>query len=220
MRKTINQNEEQAYTVGAFATEYPITQQSEGGGTLYTIYILKGVEAPEHFAEVISVIDNAMDGDTIIIKLNTPGGSFDSAMMLRDAIKSSRATVLAECVGSVASAGTFIALACAGLYIAPFCEFMIHNYSGGVYGKGNELEAQANFAIPHLKSVCYEVYDMFLTKKEIKKVIKGHDMYMTKAEVEERWERVIEKRTAEITEIRKQELAEHIEALQQELTNM
>jgi ATP-dependent protease ClpP protease subunit len=98
--------------------------------------------------------------------------------MLVDAIKTSKAKVIAQISGTVASAGTIITLACDDVEVAPHTAFMIHNYSGGLVGKGHELKAHQEFVDANLNNSFTDLYKGFLTPSEIKKVIDGKDYWM------------------------------------------
>lgn len=202
----------------AFSKRYPITQRpNESGGIDTTVFIFDEIGAPQEFAEIIDILDNSIKEDLIIFKLNTPGGRLDSSLSIRDAIFASAANTVAECSGGVASAGTFLALACDGLYVAPHTEFMCHYYSGGLGGKGNEIEAASKFGAVHHPAINYDVYKKFLTKKEIKRLIQGKDYYFNIEQTKERWAKVVEYRQKQhdkgMEEAEKEQVASMIDEL-------
>lgn len=94
-------------------------------------YITEAIDEPSNYNELCYLLDTADSTDTIHLHINTPGGMIDSAFMLIDSIKRSKAKVVGHLSGTVASAGTMIALACNELEVAPHTAFMIHNYSAG-----------------------------------------------------------------------------------------
>lgn len=186
-----------------FMKVYPIIQEkNEEGGFDYTVYIHDQVGDAHEFSEIIDLLGSCDEGDRVIFHLNTPGGYMHSLLMVRDAMRHSKALVLCECTGTVASAGTMMALSGKGLYIADHTTFMIHYYSGGVGGKGNEIVASVDFSKIKYPAVFRDVYQHFLTEEEITEVIAGHDMYMDAEEVRERWLRVIAVEEAVIQEKR------------------
>lgn len=152
-------------------------------------FITNDVESPAYYDELCYELDQASSDTTFIIHLNTLGGVIDTAKRIYNCIKQSNAAVYAKCTGSVCSAGTMIALAADELYIAPFTSFMIHNYSGGVVGKGHEMKAQQAFTDKELALLFDEIYGDFLTKDEITSVIDGKDLWMGSDEVMQRWNR-------------------------------
>lgn len=174
---------------------YPIFSTKDAEGvTNHYVYISTYFESPNTFSEVIALLDTAPEGDRIIFKINSGGGYLDSVTMLIDAIRNSDAEVVADISGSVASAATMLTLACDDIYVAPHTSFMIHNYSGGVGGKGGEIKAHSSHITPMTTALYYDIYKGFLTKKEIKKVIKDKDFWMPPEEVMRRWENVLAKR--------------------------
>ena len=150
-------------------------------------YITNAIEEPCIYNELCYLIKSADKDTTINLNINTPGGIIDSAFMIANAIEESKATVVGLLTGTVASAGTLIAMACSSLKVSPHVSFMIHNYSGGMAGKGHEMKARQKFTDDHLNDAFTSFYSGFLSKDEMEKVIEGTDIWMTTAEVVTRW---------------------------------
>ena len=148
-----------------------------------TAYLTDNIEEPSCYNELCFKLKTASPAEVFTLIINTFGGMLDSALMLVDAIKSSKAKVKAHISGTVASAGTIIALACDELEVADHTAFMIHNYSGGLSGKGHELKAHQEFVDANLNNSFTSLYGGFLSTAEIKKVIDGKDYWMGKDEV-------------------------------------
>lgn len=151
-----------------------------------TAYLTNTIEEPSEYNELCFKLKSASPAEVFTLVINTPGGILDSALMLVDAIKTSKAKVIAQISGTVASAGTIITLACDEVEVAPHTAFMIHNYSGGLVGKGHELKAHQEFVDANLNNSFTALYKGFLTPSEIKKVIDGKDYWMNRDEVLER----------------------------------
>ena len=147
------------------------------------VYITEPIDEPSYYNELCFLLDSATEQDTINIHINTPGGIIDSAVMIINSIKNSKANVVGHLAGTVASAGTMIALSCNSLKVANHTTFMIHNYSGGLRGKGHELKAQQAFVDASLEAFFKDVYGNFLSPKEIREVIDGKDMWINSEEV-------------------------------------
>jgi len=147
------------------------------------VYLTDGIEEPSMYNELCYLLKNASKAETFHIHLNTPGGIIDSAFMIISAIKSSQANTVAHLSGTVASAGTVIALACDDLVVANHTSFMIHNYSGGMMGKGHEMKARQEFVDASLSEAFRDIYLGFLSGDEMQEVIDGKDMWMGKDEV-------------------------------------
>jgi ATP-dependent protease ClpP protease subunit len=97
-------------------------------------YLTGAIDEPSLYNELCYLLDEASSDTTVDIFINTPGGVVDSAFMIANAIKSSKAKVVGYLSGTVASAGTIISMVCDELKVTPHLSFMIHNYSGGMAG--------------------------------------------------------------------------------------
>ncbi len=155
----------------------------------YTAFMNTDVSEPSDYNEFCHTLANATSEDHFIIDINTPGGILDSAFKVIHAIQNTKAKTTAKLTGTVASAGTIIALACDEMEVSDHLRFMIHNYSGGAAGKGHEIKDQIDFSDKNLKATFNKLYDGFLSKKEIKQVIAGKDMWFNSEEVRKRWKR-------------------------------
>ena len=155
------------------------------------VYLTGAIDEPCEYNELCYLLNTADNKTTIELFINTPGGIVDSAFMIANAIADSKAWVVAHLAGTVASAGTIITMACDELVLTPHLSFMIHNYSGGMAGKGNEMKARQKFVDAHLNDAFRAFYLGFLTEDEMDKVIEGTDMWMGTDEVAERWNQKI-----------------------------
>ena len=167
-----------------------------------TAYLTNTIEEPSEYNELCFRLKSASPAEIFTLVINTPGGILDSALMLVDAIKTSKAKVIAQISGTVASAGTIITLACDDVDVAPHTAFMIHNYSSsGGHGKGHEIKAMQAFVDANLNASFTSLYGGFLTPKEIKDVIDGKDIWMGQEEVLFRWAGKLEANTTESVDV-------------------
>ena len=150
-------------------------------------YITSDIGLPIDYNELTYRIKNAPSDYTINLHINTPGGVIDGALFIIDAINKTPAVVTAFLTGTVASAGTIIALACDNVVASAHLSFMIHNYSGGMSGKGHEMKAHQEFVDKNLNNAFTDYYRGFLTIQEIENVIDGKDLWLGKEEVDRRW---------------------------------
>lgn len=160
----------------------PITSQ----GSEHFIYLNDIIEGTATYNELCYRLRTAKEYDTYNLFICTPGGILDAALTIVNELKKTKAKTIAHISGTVASAGTIITLACKEIVVAPHTAFMIHNYSGGLYGKGHELKAHQEFVDANLNNSFKAFYDGFLTLEEIDDVISGKDYWMNKEEVEGR----------------------------------
>jgi ATP-dependent protease ClpP protease subunit len=163
--------------------EVPIVRE----GTNIHMYIMNHIKEPFFYVEMCHRLQHATPYETCHIHLNTPGGVVDSAFMIIDAIRNCKGTTVCHLTGSVASAGTIIALSCQELVVAPFTSWMTHNYSGQVGGKGHEIKARQEFIDKNLTASFKELHQGFYTKSEIQDIINGKDFWLDHDEIKARW---------------------------------
>ena len=156
-------------------------------GSIIHVYLTDQIDVPASYNELCFELLSAKAGTSVKLHINNGGGIIDSAFMIIDAIKQSKATITAVLSGTVASAATVITLACDNIEVIDYTSFMIHNYSAGTQGKGHEMKAYMDFNNSELNSAFRTIYGGFLTDAEMEAVIDGKDMWMGKDEVLSRW---------------------------------
>jgi ATP-dependent protease ClpP protease subunit len=172
--------------VNVFDDYVPIVL-SKDGRTVHA-YLTSGIEVPAHYNELCFILDQAQKGDESHVHINNLGGVIASANMLYYAMINSKATIIGHLSGDVASAATVLTMACDDIVITPYTQFMIHNYSGGVQGKGKEAKDQMDFVNNEINESFRDYYIGFLTEEEIADVIEDHDIWLNSAQVLERWD--------------------------------
>lgn len=158
-------------------------------GKVIHAYISDDIIEPAAYNELCHLLMMKVSKtDEVVLHLNTPGGIIDSANKICDAIERTPAKVKGVLTGTVASAGTMIVMAVDEIEVAHGTSFMIHNYSGGVSGKGHEMRAQQEFVDHELNIYFNRMYKGFLTSKEIQSIIDGKDVWMGRDEILKRWD--------------------------------
>ncbi|AGM46934.1 hypothetical protein BZG00_15670 [Salinivibrio kushneri] len=173
--------------------EYPVPIVKGDNPEQVDAYLTGTIDEPSYYNELCHVLGTAEEGHSVTLHINTPGGIVDTALMVAEAIENSKASVTANIYGTVASAGTVIALACDDLVTSRHVSFMIHNYSGGMQGKGHEMKARQKYTDAHLSSVFNYYYGGFLTEEEMERVIEGSDIWIGAEEVAKRWQDKLKK---------------------------
>ena len=154
---------------------------------LHDVYMYTEVFPPEEYPKLVHLLRTIGEDETVTFHINTGGGSLDACKSICDAIAECKAVTICKLSGTVASAGTMIALSCDGIEMGEHCHWMSHYYSGGAVGKGNELKAQQEFMDREIERMFYAVHKGFFTNDEIEKIIDGKDRWLNKTEVLERW---------------------------------
>ena len=109
---------------------------------VYEFYICGEIESPECYIDMYDLIRHARYDDTVKIYVNSYGGDLFTGIQFLRVLSESEATVIVSIEGACMSAATLLFLAADSVEITPNSSIMIHNYSSGTMGKGNEMLSQ------------------------------------------------------------------------------
>lgn len=163
----------------------------------YEFYLSGAITAPEDYVEWFNIIRNATSNDVVKIYINSRGGDADTAIQFMRVLGETDAHVICSIEGSCMSAATMVFLCAQEFEITPHSLFMVHNYSGGIFGKGAEIYDQAVFERKWSMEFMQHIYKDFLTNSEISTLLDGKDMWMTSTEVMDRCQAMAKARGAE-----------------------
>lgn len=157
---------------------------------LYEFYLSGAITEPEDYVEWFDTIRNATENDTVKIYINSQGGVVDTAIQFMRVLSETDAHVICSIEGSCMSAATMVFLCAQEFEITPFSLFMMHNYSGGMFGKGAELYDQAVFERKWSTEYFRHIYKDFLEEAEITSLLDNKDIWLTSSEVMERCQKL------------------------------
>lgn len=125
-------------------------------------------------AEVTASVERAKykQARPVVLRIKTYGGEADATMPLIDIIESLSVEVVAAIEGPCCSAGTLITSACHSAYATPRSMMLIHQLSGGVFGKHSEMKDHAKLNDVYMDYIV-NIYKQRtgLSKKKIKKLL-------------------------------------------------
>lgn len=131
------------------------------------IYKLNGViadfEYHSDFYDVCSpkglkmFLDSLHDGERAEIEINSPGGYVIYGIEMANAIKNSKAHIVAHVVGMAASMASVIACACDEIVMEEASFMMIHDPWGYTEGSAEEMRKEAKL-LDQMKEVCMSFY--------------------------------------------------------------
>ena len=153
---------------------------------LYEYYISGPITGPEDYIEVFDQIRHAREDDEIRLYINSYGGDLYTAIQFLRVLSETNALVTASIEGACMSAATLLFLNADIFEVTPHSSFMIHSYSGGTFGKGSEMHAQIVHEKVWASKLFAEVYEDFLSAKEIEEVLAGRDLWLSTEQVAER----------------------------------
>lgn len=146
---------------------------------IHHFYIVDKLEDVDPYLDLINILKTAEPHDSIFIYINSPGGDLNTTIQIMSAIKQSDATVHTCIEGLCASAATLIFLSGHKFIVNPNSTFMIHNYSNGIFGKGNEMALQVKYQEEYFKQLAKDIYGSFLTESELKDMLDGKDLWFS-----------------------------------------
>ena len=152
----------------------------------YHIYLNNNIDKAYRYNEFLEVLRKASDDDEIFVHLNSDGGYIDTAIQIINAMKTCEAKITTIMEGATHSCASLIFLQGNKKKVLEHSYMLCHYYSGALWGKGQELEAQSAFDKKFLKQFFRNIYKGFLTKKEIEELIKGKDFWFDAKEVKKR----------------------------------
>ena len=115
----------------------------------------------------------------ILLHINSPGGIVFGGLSIVDTIKSSPVEIHSVCEGAVASAATFISVSCKKRFIRKHAFMLIHQVSGGIWGKMDEIMDESD-NIKRITKVINDIYlsETKMTKTSLNKLLK-HDLWLS-----------------------------------------
>lgn len=175
---------------------------------VYEFYISGDIEEPECYIDMFDIIRHATRDDVVKLYINSCGGNLFTGIQFLRVLSETNALVVVSIEGACMSAATLLFLAADQVEITPHSSIMIHNYSGGTFGKGNEMHLQIQHERKWAEHLFREVYEDFLAPDEIQSVIDGKDIWLDSDDVLERMQKRadIRKELAELEEATKPEV--------------
>lgn len=149
---------------------------NENGGEEITIQIVGVIECLSQFIEVIDVLGNATEKDTVRIVIDTPGGNVFTTQIIVAYMVGCKAPVTTVASGLVASAGTIIWFYGANKEVDRWARFMFHGSSHGSMGRSTEILEEATELVKFMDKLLKDMvasglittaeYDQIVGKKE------------------------------------------------------
>jgi|SRR5271157_490825 len=154
-------------------------------------YLSSAIEEPEKYVDMIHRIQTASADEIVYVHLNTPGGHLDTGVQIINTIQSSQAHIIVSIEGNCHSLGTLIFLAADEFIVHDNCLMMIHNFSGGTFGKGNEQQSQLEAQIKWFNTLARKLYVPFLSADEYERIVRGEDIWLQSDEIRKRLDRMV-----------------------------
>lgn len=159
------------------------------GYTQYRFFVNDFMECERGLHEIYNELWNAGENDTLELRINSNGGMVNEGAQFYSIIKNKfngRTTTILDNKGYSMGALTF--LFGNERVVTERADLMLHDYSGGVVGKGGEIQARNEhtqvFIRDFFKKILLETG--YLSKKEFDNMLIGQDFWMSIDELCER----------------------------------
>lgn len=185
---------------------------------IHHYYMSQLVEEQDKYTELLFRLQTATPDEIVHIHLNTPGGNLETGIQLINSMQISMAHVICSIEGYVASLGPMIFLAADEFVVHDNCLVMIHNYTGGVFGKGHEQIAALEAVTKWTEGISKRLFVPFISEEEYERVKNGEDLYFQSDEIRRRITKMVKtlekqrKEEAEALEKKKTRRTKKVEA--------
>ncbi|MEK6878616.1 MAG: ATP-dependent Clp protease proteolytic subunit [Nanoarchaeota archaeon] len=156
----------------------------------YSIYLTDEIVEGKYYRELLNILRQAKENDTLNIYLNNDGGDVHTSIDIINAMNTTLGNIITHITGPIYSAASLIALHGHKINVHNNTFVMFHDYSGKTVGKGNEQETAIRNDKPWFDKFFTTTVNKFLTKRETKSILKGIDLYLGSEEVKERLKKI------------------------------
>lgn len=160
---------------------------------IHEFYLSGTIESADEYLEWFDVIRNAGKNDVVRIYINSYGGDLFTAIQFLRVLQDSDATIMVSVEGACMSAATLVFMCGHHFEVSEHSMFMFHNYSSGVMGKGGEMFDQLKHEREWSEKLMRDIYEDFLTEKEIVSILDNKDIWMDGDQVIKRLEKKMKK---------------------------
>lgn len=155
-------------------------------------YIDEEVKEPKYYRNLVHAIGTLGDGDMLHLSIDSYGGSLDGCMSIITAMRNASMQgvhVHASIDGTAASAGSLLALAADSIEVGPYATMMVHQSSFGSAGPQSTVMSHVLFVDQKVKAIAQEIYQDFLTDKELDEIFTGKELWFNSEEIADRLQR-------------------------------
>ena len=173
----------------------------------FDVFLDSDIEEPSEYRELLSILFNAGDDDSVNIFFNSNGGHLDTALAIVEGLKSTNARVTAIIIGACHSAASIIAMYCHEVAVLDSAYSMIHTASFGAQGSAGNVKAHTEFTVKQVDKLLNDTYEGFLSKEELVKVKSGVELWFDAEEIRKRMEHRVKHIQTKLKKLQKQSVS-------------
>lgn len=152
----------------------------------HDVFIDEDIGEPCEYRDLISLLFNAGEMDTVHLFINSGGGSLDTALAIIEGLKNTQGHVIAFITGACHSAASFISMYCHEVAVLDSAYSMVHTATFGSVGMTGNVKSHTDFTVRQVEKLLNETYDGFLTKEELVRVKSGVELWFSAEEIRTR----------------------------------
>lgn len=156
--------------------------------THHDVFIDDDITDPSNYRDLISILFNSTENDTIHIFINSGGGQLDTALAIIEGLKNTQAEVTAFIMGACHSAASIIMMYCHNVIVLDSAYSMVHTASYGTVGNSSNVKNHTEFFSKQIDKLLRETYEGFLSKEEMASVMTGVELWFDSDEIKKRME--------------------------------
>jgi ATP-dependent protease ClpP protease subunit len=152
------------------------------GTKSYTAILTGEVIGPGKYIQLLDTLYNANPGDTVTIKIASPGGMVETGAALFTAFENTRAKVKTIGMGTVASIAALIWMAGHEREMMPGSTLMVHGPSGMQAGKVSSILEECAQISEYFKDMLVTLSKGVLTDEQLRRVLESREDLFIPAE--------------------------------------
>ena len=153
---------------------------------IFRVYIEEFYELKRGLHAVFNELKQAGKNDYLELRISSNGGFITEGQQFYNLIEENfNKRCVAYVDNHAYSMGALLFCMAEKRVVYPYSTLMFHNYSGGAFGKGNEIEAKIKHSSKTVKKFFKDIIvnKGFLSKKEFKEMLLGKDFWMDAKEM-------------------------------------
>ena len=155
----------------------PKIYEEQPGFTKYSLYLGEFQAEGSMNHKIYNTLLKANPDDLLEIHISSSGGNFYEILEFYNIIKPKFNNIVTYLTYGY-SAGSMAFLMGTERIVYEHSDMMIHSYTGGAYGKRQDMLDQTIHQDKMLNTFFTKIYSQYLTKKEINKLLKGQDFWL------------------------------------------
>ena len=152
-----------------------IVTPGPNGNKNYVAMITGEVSFPAKYIQLLDTLYHAKKGDTITIKIASPGGMVETGVAIITAIENTQAHVVTIALGLVASIASIIWMAGHERIMMPESTLMVHGPSGLQAGKVSDIKEECDQIDSYFRDMVTRLSAGILTEDQLHRVLDNRE---------------------------------------------